>query len=229
MSSVLDITYKSFLENHTQLSLSRLGMNLSLALGNQKWNVISGFRHRDNALLVDQKETETNFNPSFTDFQTFATYYHSDKLFFNALGAFSINKYRYEPILRQTNFGTIEQPKSLVVYYDGIESDNYNAFTGALKTTWIPNNNNSYRLILSNYQSVEKEHFDILAQYDLESPIHPLVVMTWGKLHSQRAWAHSSPMGETITLLKSSAQSSKESISMASIKSIGELDIKKKI
>ena len=170
MSSVLDITYKSFLENQTQLSLSRLGMNLSLAFGNQKWNVISGFRHRDNALLVDQKETETNFNPSFTDFQTFATYYHSDKLFFNVLGAFSINKYRYEPILRQTNFGTIEQPKSLVVYYDGNENDNYTAFTGALKTTWIPNNNNSYRLILSNYQSVEKEHFDILAQYALGEP-----------------------------------------------------------
>ena len=36
MSSVLDITYKSFIENQTQLSLSRLETNLSLALGNQK-------------------------------------------------------------------------------------------------------------------------------------------------------------------------------------------------
>ena len=36
MSSVLDITYKSFLENQTQLSLSRLETNLSLALGNEK-------------------------------------------------------------------------------------------------------------------------------------------------------------------------------------------------
>ena len=72
--------------------------------------------------------------------------------------------------MRQTNFGTIEQPKALVVYYDGNEKDKYTAFTGALKTTWIPNNNNSYRLILSNHQTVENEHFDILAQYRLGDP-----------------------------------------------------------
>jgi hypothetical protein len=170
LSSVLDITYKSFSENQTLLSLSRLGGNLSWSLGKEKWSIITGFRYRDNGLLVDQKETETNFNPSFTDLQTFITYAHSDQLFFNVLGAFSANTYRYEPLVRQTNFGTIEQPKALVVYYDGNEKDKYTALTGALKTTWIPNINNSYRLILSNYQTVETEHFDILAHYRLGDP-----------------------------------------------------------
>ena len=170
LSSVLDITYKSFSKNQTLLSLSRLGGNLSWSLGKEKWSMITGLRYRDNGLLVDQKETETNFNPSFADLQTFITYAHSDQLFFNILGAFSVNTYRYEPLVRQTNFGTINQPKALVVYYDGNEKDKYTAFTGALKTTWIPNNNNSYRLILSNYQTVENEHFDILAQYRLGDP-----------------------------------------------------------
>ena len=170
LSSVLDITYKSFSKNQTLLSLSRLGGNLSWSLGKEKWSMITGLRYRDNGLLVDQKETETNFNPSFADLQTFITYAHSDQLFFNILGAFSVNTYRYEPLVRQTNFGTIEQPKALVVYYDGNEKDKYTAFTGALKTTWIPNNNNSYRLILSNHQTVENEHFDILAQYRLGDP-----------------------------------------------------------
>ena len=170
LSSVLDITYKSFSKNQTLLSLSRLGGNLSWSLGKEKWSMITGLRYRDNGLLVDQKETETNFNPSFADLQTFITYAHSDQLFLNILGAFSVNTYRYEPLVRQTNFGTIEQPKALVVYYDGNEKDKYTAFTGALKTTWIPNNNNSYRLILSNYQTVENEHFDILAQYRLGDP-----------------------------------------------------------
>ena len=170
LSSVLDITYKSFSKNQTLLSLSRLGGNLSWSLGKEKWSMITGLRYRDNGLLVDQKETETNFNPSFADLQTFITYAHSDQLFFNILGALSVNTYRYEPLVRQTNFGTIEQPKALVVYYDGNEKDKYTAFTGALKTTWIPNNNNSYRLILSNYQTVENEHFDILAQYRLGDP-----------------------------------------------------------
>ncbi|MGB1529624.1 MAG: TonB-dependent receptor [Flavobacteriaceae bacterium] len=170
LSSVLDITYKSFSKNQTLLSLSRLGGNLSWSLGKEKWSMITGLRYRDNGLLVYQKETETNFNPSFADLQTFITYAHSDQLFFNILGAFSVNTYRYEPLVRQTNFGTIDQPKALVVYYDGNEKDKYTAFTGALKTTWIPNNNNSYRLILSNYQTVENEHFDILAQYRLGDP-----------------------------------------------------------
>ena len=170
LSSVLDITYKSFSKNQTLLSLSRLGGNLSWSLGKEKWSMITGIRYRDNGLLVDQKETETNFNPSFADLQTFITYAHSDQLFFNILGAFSVNTYRYEPLVRQTNFGTIDQPKALVVYYDGNEKDKYTAFTGALKTTWIPNNNNSYRLILSNHQTVENEHFDILAQYRLGDP-----------------------------------------------------------
>ena len=170
LSSVLDITYKSFSENQMLISLSRLGGNLSWSLGKEKWSVITGFRYRDNGLLVDQKETETNFNPSFSDLQTFISYAQSDQLFFNVLGAFSANTYRYKPLVRQTNFGTIEQPKALVVYYDGNEKDKYTAFTGALKTTWIPNNKNSYRLILSNYQTVETEHFDILAQYRLGDP-----------------------------------------------------------
>ena len=170
LSSVLDITYKSFSENQTLFSLSRLGGNLSWSLGKEKWSAITGFRYRDNGLLVNQKETETNFNPSFTDLQTFITYVHSDQLLFNILAAFSTNTYRYEPLIRQTNFGTIAQPKALVVHYDGNEKDKYTAFTGALKTTWITNNNNSYRLILSNYQSVENEHFDILSKYRLGDP-----------------------------------------------------------
>ena len=170
LSSVLDINYKSFSKNQTLLSLSRLGGNLSWSLGKEKWSVITGLRYRENSLLVDQKETETNFSPSFTDLQTFISYAHSNQLLFNILGAFSVNTYRYEPLVRQTNFGTIEQPKALVVYYDGNEKDNYTAFTGALKTTWIPNNNNSYRLILANYKTVETEHFDILAQYRLGDP-----------------------------------------------------------
>ena len=91
LSSVLDITYKSFSKNQTLLSLSRLGGNLSWSLGNEKCSVVSGVRYRDNGLLVDHKETETNFSPSFTDLQTFITYAHSDQLFFNILGAFSVN------------------------------------------------------------------------------------------------------------------------------------------
>ena len=67
-----------------------------------------------------------------------------------------------EPLVRRANFGTIEQPKALVVYYDETKKT-ITAFTGTLKT--LGTNNNSYRLILANYKTIETEHFDILAQY----------------------------------------------------------------
>ena len=57
-----------------------------------------------------------------------------------------------------------------MVYYDGNEKDKYTAFSGALKNTWAPNNNNSFRFILSKYSTVESEQFDILAQYRLGDP-----------------------------------------------------------
>ena len=200
LSSVLDITYKSFSENQMLISLSRLGGNLSWSLGKEKWSGITGFRYRDNGLLVDQKETETNFNPSFSDLQTFISYAQSDQLFFNVLGAFSLLIHIDISHWYDKPTGTIEQPKALVIYYDGNEKDKYTAFTGALKTTWIPNNKNSYRLILSNYQTVETEHFDILAQYRLGDPNTSIGGDDLGVVTFTEGLARNSPMVEITTV-----------------------------
>ncbi len=48
--------------------------------------------------------------------------------FFN----YSENDYRFEPITRQTNFGTLENPQALVVYFDGNEKDNYKTFFNSI-------------------------------------------------------------------------------------------------
>jgi len=170
MSSALDIQYQTSPGNNINLSGSLLGGNVSWGIDKEKWSAVTGVRYRDNSLLVNQKETETNYRPNYTDIQSFVTYRANDKLVFNALAAHSLNRYNYAPTTRQTNFGTIDQPIALVVFYQGNEVDRYQTTLGALKSTWLPNERNSIRLIISGYQAEESEYFDILAQYRLGEP-----------------------------------------------------------
>src|SRR5690606_31284109 len=103
---------------------------------NQKWSAITGVRYRDNSLLVNSQETETNFRPTFADVHTNINYNPSTKWQFSFLGNISQNKYNYKPLTRQTNFGTIDEPIALVVYYEGQEVDKYEPYFGAVKTTF---------------------------------------------------------------------------------------------
>ena len=169
LSSVLDITYKKPRKFGASLDASLLGGSVSVegASKNNKLTGILGVRYRDNSLFVKAKETETNYDPKFTDLQTFLTYKISDKLDINLLGNVAINKYNYEPRTRQTNFGTLQDPVALLVHYNGQEKDQYNSYFGAVKANYKPNEDLTLKLIGSAYHTIEEEYFDILAEYRL--------------------------------------------------------------
>ena len=169
LSSVLDITYKKPRKFGASLEASLLGGSVSVegASKDNKLSAILGVRYRDNSLFVKAKETETNYDPKFTDLQTFLTYKISDKLDINFLGNIAINKYNYEPRTRQTNFGTLQDPVALLVYYNGQEKDQYNSYFGAVKANYKPNEDLTLKLIGSAYHTIEEEYFDILAEYRL--------------------------------------------------------------
>lgn len=169
LSSVLDITYKNPYQFEVNSDLSLLGGSLSVEniSKDSKFSGIIGLRYRDNSLLVNAKETETNFNPSFTDAQTYLTYKFTNKFHVSFLGNASINKYNYQPQTRQTNFGTLSDPIALLVFYEGQEKDQYQTYFGALKGTYFVNDDLTLKLITSTYHTTEEEHFDILAQYRL--------------------------------------------------------------
>lgn len=169
LSSVLDITYKKPVDFGVALDLSLLGGSLTLetASKDSKFTSITGVRYRDNSLLVDAKETETNYDPTFIDAQTYLTYKFTDKFELSFLGNASLNKYRYEPQTRQTNFGTLENPLALLVVYQGQERDSYQTLFGALQARYNLNDNVNLNLVASTYHTTEEEHFDILAQYRL--------------------------------------------------------------
>ncbi|MEJ2114398.1 MAG: TonB-dependent receptor, partial [Flavobacteriaceae bacterium] len=169
LSSVLDITYRTPYEFSIDADLSLLGA--SVAVGaiskDSKLTGIIGLRYRDNSLLVNAKETETNYDPKFADVQTYLTYKFTDKFHLSFLGNASVNKYNYEPETRQTNFGTLENPLALLVFYEGMEKDKYQTVFGALNGTYFANDNLTLKLIASTYHTTEEEYFDILAQYRL--------------------------------------------------------------
>lgn len=169
LSSVLDITYRKPTQFGAAFEASFLGGSAAVDLvsKNKKWSAVTGVRYRNNSLLVNSQDTETNYKPTFADIQTNVNYDISEKWQMSFLGNISQNKYSYEPLVRQTNFGTADQPMALAVYYDGQEKDQYDTYFGALKTTYKASPTLTLKLIGSLFHTTEKEHFDILAQYRL--------------------------------------------------------------
>ncbi|WP_396638271.1 carboxypeptidase-like regulatory domain-containing protein [Maribacter sp. R77961] len=169
LSSVLDITYKNPVGFSAQGDFSLLGASVSLESisKNKKLSSITGVRYRNNALLVNSQQTKGNLNPSFTDVQTYLTYSISNKFNLNFLGNLSVNNYRNEPLKRETNFGTIDEPKALVVFYEGQENNRFATALGALKGNYYLNEKTTLKLISSVYHTTEEEYSDIIASYEL--------------------------------------------------------------
>lgn len=169
LSSVLDITYRNPKKFALAAEASFLGGSLTADFisKNKKWSNITGVRFRDNSLLVNSQETQTNYRPTFIDVQSIVNFNPNNKWNFSLLGNASQNKYNYQPLTRQTNFGTIDEPIALQVYYEGQEKDRYQTIFGAFKTVFNSNENNIYKLITSIYHTQEQEYYDIDAAYYL--------------------------------------------------------------
>lgn len=172
LSSVLDISYRRPTGFAASVDASLLGGSISGEgiTKDGRFTALAGIRYRDNSLLVDAKQTETNFRPRFFDAQTFLTYKFSNKFQLDFLGNIAVNNYDYEPLTRQTNFGTLSDPIALVVFYEGQEQDQYETYFGALKGTYQLNEHTTVKLLGSAYHTQEQEYFDIFAEYRLGRP-----------------------------------------------------------
>jgi len=169
LSSVLDITYRNPVSFGVRADASLLGGSITAEAVSKdsKFSGLVGLRYRDNSLFINSLETETNVVPVFADAQTYLTYKFSDKFHLNFLGNISLNKYDFTPQNRQTNFGTLDEPVALLVFYDGQEKDEYLTTFGAFKANYFASEDLTLKLIASAYHTTEQEYFDILAQYRL--------------------------------------------------------------
>lgn len=169
LSSVLDITYRKPKDFGINADFNLLGGSIT-AEGiskDSKFSALLGVRYRDNTLLVNAKETQTNYDPKFLDTQTYLSYEISEKFELSFLGNITSNNYNYQPKTRQTNFGTLTNPLALLVFYQGQEKDAYRTYFGALKGSYKVNDELELKLITSTFHTTEQEYFDIFAQYRL--------------------------------------------------------------
>ncbi len=170
MSSVLDVKYRKPKKTAGSANASLLGgaVQLEGALQNNKLTYLAGIRYKSNQYLLRTLETKGEYKPSFLDLQANIHYSFPSKTEINFLGHFSQNRYRFVPVTRQTDFGTINKALRLTVYFDGQEINNYETGMTGLSVTHQVTDSLKLKFLTSFYYSNETESFDILGQYFLD-------------------------------------------------------------
>ncbi|HKJ40461.1 MAG TPA: carboxypeptidase-like regulatory domain-containing protein, partial [Sunxiuqinia sp.] len=169
MASVLDIKYRQPVDFEGSGSISMLGgaLHLEDISKNKKLSYTAGIRYKTNRYLLGSLDTKGDYNPNFTDFQTYVTYRFTDHFDLSFLGNLSQNKYQFIPKTRETSFGTFNTAYNTKIYFDGQEKDKFATMLGALSANYHPTNNFNLKFIASAFQTREEVNYDIQGQYYL--------------------------------------------------------------
>ena len=168
MSSVLDVTYKTPRETAASLTLSLLGAEAHVegATKNEKFSYLVGVRYKNTALALGMMDTKGDYRPNFTDGQALLNYKFNEKWDLSFLGYYSKNRYMLIPQNAKINFGTLDIPLQLNVYFDGQEVDDYTTGMGAVTLSYKPNNELNLKWIASAYSAYETETYDLEESYN---------------------------------------------------------------
>ena len=169
MSSVLDITYKRPERFEAEANVNLMGASASLGQSSKRFSQLHGIRFRRNASLLSSLDTKGEYDPRFFDYQTFLTYDLNEKLSVNFLGNISTNRYRFTPKTRETSFGTMDNMKKFMVYFDGQERDRFDTYFGAFTLNYKGLRNTDLRLLASAFKTDEEVTYDISGEYWLDS------------------------------------------------------------
>jgi hypothetical protein len=174
LSSSLNVTYKKPQSWKASAMLSLLGGSLHLEGVNKKRNLsfLAGFRQKRTEYLLNTLETEGEYFPRFTDFQTYLSAglgkpeadgsYRTD---LGILFSYANNRYQVVPESRETTFGTFDRPLNLFVAFLGQEIMTYNTFQAGIKLTHRFSAHFISKLIISDFRTTERENFDVEAGY----------------------------------------------------------------
>lgn len=165
MSSALDITYRRPERTEGSLSASLLGGSAYLGLKGKNFTWSNGVRYKTTKYLLGSLETNGEYNPNFLDYQTYFSYAPSTKWQIDFIGDISDNHYNFKPRNRDTKFGTMEDVKSFMVYFDGQEKDLFRTYFGSLSIRRNLGKNTYVTLLGSAFHTNERQTYDIQGQY----------------------------------------------------------------
>ena len=169
MSSVLDITYKRPERFEAEANVNFMGASASLGQSSKRFSQLHGIRFKRNASLLSSLDTKGEYDPRFFDYQTFLTYDLNEKLSVSFLGNIATNRYRFTPKTRETSFGTMDNMKRFMVYFDGKERDRFDTYFGAFTLNYKGLRNTDLRLLASAFKTDEEVTYDISGEYWLDS------------------------------------------------------------
>jgi hypothetical protein len=165
LSSVLDVTYKTFDTTQVIVGLATNGVSATTFFNYKKVNLALAYRNKKNTSVLNSQPVIGNYNPQFNDFQGLLNWKISDKTSLNFLGIYNSSKFGLVPESRETEFGTFNQLLRLSVNYEGQEQDEFtNIVSSATLNSQISKNSN-LKWINSLFLITEKENFDILGSY----------------------------------------------------------------
>lgn len=167
MSSVLDIIYKRPKSFEATVEASLMGGLITVGTGSKdgKFSAIVGGRYQNRNLVLNTLDGESDFNPVYYDFQANLNYKFNSKWEVSFLGAKTDSKFELVPKNRETKFGTLDNPMSLTVYYEGNEEDKFQTESGSLTIRHKPNAKLDLVVDAFAFHSKEREYFDIYGAY----------------------------------------------------------------
>lgn len=168
MSSVLDITYRRPERLEASAYASLLGAGAFLGYGNKKLAFMTSVRYKTTRYLLGSLDTNGEYKPNFLDYQAYLSYSPNQRWSMDVLANYSDNRYNFTPHDRETSFGTLDDPKTFKVYFDGWEKDYFRTLFTAANITHHFNPQTYLALQFSAFASKEHEAYDISGQYWLQ-------------------------------------------------------------
>ena len=167
LSSVLDVQYRRGGEElDTKVESSLTGVNISATKAGMDWEILSGFRYRNNALLLNATDIQSDYFPSNADGQILARKWFDNGTSLEIFGHLSHNRMNQVPQNRETSFGSLQEALRLTVFFDGQENFGYD--TQFLAARWNQRLERGFRsLSATGFHTTEREITDVIGYYRL--------------------------------------------------------------
>jgi hypothetical protein len=168
MSSVLVAKYKQPKKFGGSAMISLLGANAHVeGKAGDKITYLAGVRHKRSGYLLNTLNVEGDYQPKFTDFQTFWHIDVAENTSVEALLAYANNDYRVVPTASETSFGTFNKELRLEVAFDGQQQMKYQTYQAALKLNHKFSSKLNWTTWASLANSYESESIDLEGGYRL--------------------------------------------------------------
>ncbi len=177
LSSVLDVKYKRPEDFEMSGSISFLGASIhvegSKKLGENTYNkfrYLVGARYKTTKHLLNSQDIEGEYQPNFSDIQSYLTYDISRSLQLSLLSNFNRSIFDFIPADRETKTGTFNNSVKFKAVYEGEERDKFLNIMNGLSLVYLPEKDRNpffLKLMGSHNYGREIEAIDIIGAYRL--------------------------------------------------------------